>query len=521
MKTKVIYILILSLITLFNAGCENRLNIERHGNMGTQDDFYKTDQDAIQALASLYSSWGDNYYNWFFTKNLLSDDVWCGGGSRGDNSSMEQLNEFTFDTDHGMIESMYSGLYTVIYKANLIIDLLEPNSEIKKRAVSEAKFFRAWAHFELVSLFGTAPLVDHLLTTSEYRQSNGSPEVTWAFIENDLIDAMSLNALPSKVDINDKVTGIRITKEVVQAMLGKTYLFQGKYNESANLLDQVIESRKYELYTGEYDMLLHAVADGSPEAMLDVQKRNDAEQAWNQLTMLFLMQGWRSDKLIMSDEASTYIASGTYGFLNPRSELYNAFVAVEGESGYRLKSTIRSESQMKELGIYIQSGAYLIGHEGFYMWKNRALKEDCIYDAPYFQALQYINLRVMRYAEVLLMAAEAHVQSGNSSKALNYINQIRARAQLPILNSVTMNDVKNEKRLELCLESVRFQDLVRWGDAEIIMKNQGKEIPSFCSNGVVIQHTNLNYGFKEKHKLLPIPRKEIELNPNMNQNVGW
>lgn len=521
MRTNYMYILILGLVTALVTGCEDRLDIAKHGNMGGQEDFYKTDADATQALSSLYSSWGGNYYNWFYTKNLLADDVWCGGGARGDNASMEQLNEYTFDTDHGMVEGIYSGMYGIIYNANLIIDFVEPDTEVKKRAVAEAKFFRAWAHFELVSLFGTAPIVDHLLAPSEYRQPNGTPEATWAFIENDLTEAVNANALPSKTNIDDSETGIRVTKEVAQAMLGKAYLFQGKNSEAASMLDKVIESGKYGLYEGEYDMLLHVIANGSRESMLEVQKRNDSEQAWTQMTMTFIMQGWRSDKLNMSSEASAYIASGTYGFMNPRKELYDAFVAMEGTNGYRLKSTMRTAEQMSEIGITLQAGANMIGHEGYYMWKNRALKEDCVYDASYFQALQYINLRVMRYAEVLLLAAEAHVLSGNSGKALAYVNQIRSRAQLSNLSSVTLDDVKKEKRLELCFENVRFQDLVRWGDAETMMANQGKQILGYTAGGVEVLHTNSTYGFRAKHKLLPIPRKEMELNPNINQNEGW
>lgn len=521
MKTKYFFILITGVFILFNIGCEDRLEIPKHGNMGSQEDFYKTDDDAMQALASLYDTWGGNYYNWFFTKNLLADDVWTGGGSRGDNSSMEQLNEYTFDTDHGMVQGMYSGLYQIIYKANLIIDLLEPDTEVKKRAVAEAKFFRAWSHFELVTLFGTAPVVDHLLVPSEYRLGNGTPETTWSFVESDLLDAINSNSLPSKSNVDDKETGIRVTKEVAQSMLGKAYLFQGKYGEAADILDKVIESGKYALYSGEYDMLLHVAANGSSESMLEVQKRNDSEQAWNQFTMTFIMQGWRTDKLYISSEASATIASGTYGFMNPRKELYDAFVAREGEDGYRLNSTIRTSQQMADFGVSIQPGASMVGHEGYYMWKNRALKEDCIYDASYFQALQYINLRVMRYSEVLLLAAEAHVQNGNSGKALNYVNQIRSRARLDNLTNVTLNDVKEEKRLELCLESVRFQDLVRWGEAEKYLGEQGKEVKAYSSNGVEVLFTNPTYGFKAKHQLLPIPLKEIELNPNMEQNEGW
>ncbi|MCD8031979.1 MAG: RagB/SusD family nutrient uptake outer membrane protein [Bacteroides sp.] len=521
MKTKYISIWLLGLLCVFHTSCEDRLDIPKHGNMGSQEDFYQTDDDALQALASLYTSWGDNYYNWFYVKNLLADDVWCSGGSRGDNASMEQLNEYTFDTDHGMIAEFYAGMYSIIYKANLIIDFLAPDTEVKKRAVAEARFYRAWSAFELVTLFGTAPVVDHLLTPDEYRLGNSTPEEMWQFIESDLKEAIDSNALPTKSHVNDTETGIRVTREVAQAMLGKAYLFQGKHSDAANILDQVIESGKYALYQGDYDKLLHVEANGSSESMLEVQKRNDSEQAWNQMTMTYLMQGWRTDKLNYSGEAAEVIAQGTYGFMNPRRSLYDAFVAMEGEEGYRLKSTMRTSEQMEAFGITLQTGASWVGHEGLYMWKNRTLKEDCIYDASYFQALQYINLRVMRYAEVLLLAAEAHAVGGRADKAVRYINEIRDRARLTPLTSVTLEDVKREKRLELCMESVRFQDLVRWGDAEAVMGEQGKEIPSFSATGVEILFTNSVYGFKAKHNLLPIPRKEMELNPNMEQNPYW
>jgi hypothetical protein len=155
------------------------------------------------------------------------------------------------------------------------------------------------------------------------------------------------------------------------------------------------------------------------------------------------------------------------------------------------------------------------------MWKNQSLKEDCVVDQSFFQGVQFTNLKIMRYAEVLLLAAEAHLQAGNTSKALDYINQIRTRAKEAPLSSVSLSDIKTEKRLELCNESVRFQDLVRWGDAESALGQQGKEIPAFGTDGVQWLFKNDKYGFQEKHKLLPIPLKETELNPNMTQNTGW
>ena len=522
MKTKYLYLLLISLLSVVGTGCEDRLDILKHGNLGAEESFYKTDDDAQQASANLYSSVRSQYFNWFFTKNMLSDDIWCGGGSRGDNASMEQLNEYNFGTDHSMIESLYSGLYNIIYNANLIIDKIEANSEVKQRAIAEAKFFRAWAHFELVTMFGTAPTIDHLLQSNEYRQSNGTPEVTWKLIESDLNEAIGSGSLPSKSDVNDQTTSIRITKEVAEAYLGKAQLFQGKYSESAATLDKVIESAKYSLYQGGYDKLLHAVANNSCESMFECQMRNDPEKIWSIFTMLHIMQGWRTDKLNYSTGAKAYIATGTYGFANPRKDLYDAFVAMEGKNGYRLNCTIHTYEQMENAGITLQSGAYLYGCEGYFMWKNRPLKEDCVQDFPGFQALQYINLRIMRYAEVLLMAAEAHIEGGvNQAKALKYINEVRTRAQLPALTAVSLDDVKKEKRLELCLESVRYQDLIRWGDASSVMGEQGKQVPSYSAKGIEYLNKNTIFGFKEKHKLLPIPAKELRVNPNMHQNNNW
>ncbi len=521
MKKSILNIILVAGMGLSVISCDDRLDINKHGNMGSQETFYTNDEAVVQGLASLYVTARSNYFNWYYVKNLLADDVWTGGGSRGDNAEMEKLNEYNFGTDHSLIQSVYSGLYTTIYKANLITDQTTGDTDEMNRCIAEAKFFRAFAHFELVTLWGTAPVVNHLLSTDEYRKENCTPADLWAQVEKDLNEAINSNALPSKKDVNDQETGIRVTKELAQAMLGKAYLFQGKYAEAAEMFEKVIGSGKYALYTGDYDKLLHVDANNCCESMFELQMRNDAEQGWNQMTMTYLMSGWRTDKLNYAGQAANEIATGTYGFLNPKKDLYDAFVKEEGADGYRLNSTIRTYDQMQKYGISVQPGAYLYGNEGYFMWKNRSLKSDCIMDASYFQALQYINLRVMRYAEVLLMAAEANFQAGKKDKALTYVNMIRTRAKVAPLTSVTLDDIKNEKRLELCIEGCRYQDLIRWGDAKTVLAKQGAQIPSLTSNGVEWTYKNDTYGFKDKNMLLPIPLKETELNPNMKQNEGW
>ena len=521
MKKNILYIALLGMMSLMTVSCSSELDIEKHGNMGSMDTYYTTDENINSASASLYLSVRSNYFTWYFLKNLLSDDVWCGGGQRCDNGEMEKLNEYNFDTNHGSIEGVYSGLYTVIYNANLIIDMTQGDTPVMKRAINEAKVFRAWAHFELVSLWGTAPKVDHLLKPDEYRQANSDPAETWAFVEQDLTEAINSGTLPSKTSANDQETGIRVTKEFAQALLGKAYLFQGKYSEAASMLDNVINSGKYELFKGEYDGLFRAANNNNCESMFELQKRYDTEQMWNQLDMTFLMQGWRSDKLKYKGEAAQVIATGTYGFLNPRKSLYDAFVAWEGADGYRLKKSIWTYQQLNDFGVSISGSNAVYGNEGYFYWKGQSLKEDVVTDMSFFQGGQFIDLKIMRYAEVLLMAAEAQLQAGNNSKALDYINQIRTRAQEQPLTTVSLDDIKTEKRLELCLECVRYQDLVRWGDAKSAMGNQGKEVPAFTTDGIQWNWQNTVYGFQDKNMLLPIPLKELELNPNMHQNTGW
>ena len=169
---KYIYIALLAVGLTGFASCSSELDIEKHGNLGGMDTYYTNDENVNSATASLYLQIRSLHFNWFLLKNCLSDDVWAGGGGRNDNVSLEELNEYTFDTNNGMVQSLYSGLYSVIYKANLIIDMVQGDTPVMRRAINEALVLRAWAHFELVTLWGTAPVVDHLLTPGEYRKGN-------------------------------------------------------------------------------------------------------------------------------------------------------------------------------------------------------------------------------------------------------------------------------------------------------------------------------------------------------------
>lgn len=185
MKTKTyLSTLLLALVAVLVTGCVDRLNIAKHGSFGTPEEYYKTDDEVESAVASMYVSWRDVHQNWFTLLNAMSDDAWAGGGQRNDNVDLEKLNEFNFNIDSGTIQSLYTQLYTLIYKANLILDFVTGDSPVMRQAVAEAHVARGWANFYLVSLWGTAPIVDHVLAKEEYHMSNSTPEALWAFVEN-------------------------------------------------------------------------------------------------------------------------------------------------------------------------------------------------------------------------------------------------------------------------------------------------------------------------------------------------
>ncbi len=533
MRTKFIYLLSLIIGGVFLNSCENMLDeVDQQGTTSIES-FYKTDNDAEEAIAAVYLQWRSMAYNDFFLKNTLSDDIFSGGGSRGDNSILEQLNEYKFSTSNSTMSGYFSGLYSLIYRSNLVINNFKAESDVKKRAIAEAKIARAWANFNLVTLWGPAPFVTHELAPSEYQQPNGEISQFWSQIETDLNEAIASGVLPEKSSATDKSTGARLTKQAAQAFLGKAQVFEGKYSEAAITLKQVINSGKYALISN-YENVLRKVEDFGPENIFEVNSINDGENAFNQgTTMLGNMYGWRSDKLSLWGYWMGLhdLYPGGWGFANPTKALYDAFVEMEGENGYRLNATIKTYEQVKTIGapvapVTINAGTSLYGHQGYFDWKWRFVGSEVIPNS--WGLVTDNNYRLMRYAEVLLLAAEACLQSGDQTGALNYINQIRTRAQLPALSSVTLNDIKKEKRLELCIEQVRFQDLVRWGDAATVLANQGKQVPVFSglnsdgSYNVTYPYSNEKYGFKAgKHELLPFPEHEMGVNKNLVQNPGW
>lgn len=516
MKKYSYFIPALALCVAFSS-CEDKLDIPQHGVLN-YDTYYQSDEEAESAAVAMYLQMRGLFYNYLLGKNMLTDDFWAGGASRNDNADLEQLNEFTFGTDQQFLQGMFESYYQIIYKANVILGHITPDSPVKSRAIAEAKVLRAWSYFELTTLWGNPPVVDHELDASEYSRPNGTKEELWNLVETDLTEAIASGALTEKTGADDSQTW-RVTKQFAQAVLGKAYLWQGKNKEAKDQFAQVINSGKYRLYDGEYGDIWGYHNKHNCESMFESNRVNDPNNEWDNFDMLYVMINWRTDRLELG--SSNVVYSNGWGFLVPQKNLYEDFVRVEGEEGYRLTQTMKTYDQIRNMGVSVKTGATII-NEGFFMWKWR-YEPDA---AGFMGMVCHQNARWMRYAEVLLLAAEAALADGDQAAADDYLNQVRSRARLAPKSGCTLKDIQDEKRLELCGEGCRYQDIIRWGLAYDRLKDQGASCPVLDSNGHIdyVRYNNdaNTFGFKQgKHELLPYPGTEIRLNKNINQNPGW
>lgn len=515
MKTRnILLTAVAAICTLFLTSCSDLLDIPQHGVLD-YNTYYQTDDQILSADIAMYLEVRGWEFNAKLCKAMFTDDFWAGGSMRGDNTDLEHLNEFTFDAEQSYLKSMFTTYYTLIYKANVILGHVDEDmGEMARMARAEAKVFRAFAYFDLKTMWGNPPLVDHELAPSEYNVPNGTDEELWGLMEKDLTEAISSGALAEKTSLNDTETW-RVTKQFAQALLGKVYLWQGKNSEAAAQFDAIVNSNKYALME-DFSLIHRASHKHNCESMFESNRIHDDNNSWQNFSMYGLMTNWRMDK--MNWPADTPIMNTGWGFRVPTKSLYDDFVKEEGVDGYRLNWSLKTLDQLQsELGITLKSP--VIG-EGYFMWKLRILAEERGMGSDY---VYMANTLWMRYAEVLLCGAEAHLAAGNMSKAAEYLNMIRTRAHLPAKNGITLEDIKIEKRLELFGEGTRFQDLLRWGEGAK-MANNGKAYPLLQVNGQVVWEScgNPSYGFKAgKNEKLPYPAAEIRLNSNIVQNPGY
>ena len=527
--------------------CENFFDIPQQGAQSI-DDFYKTDEQALSALADIYVEWRSTIVGTHCMGTYLeymSGDCYPGWANMGDNSGEAHARyAFTFDAS-ARTYVLYTPPASMIRRANTILARVEPDTPAKRRVLAEVRVIRAWAYSYLAQLFGDVPLFDEEITVANAARPRTPVSEVWDLVNKDFETAINSGDLPSKSSVNDRNNVLRTTKEAAQALYGKMLLWQERWGESATQLKAVINSDKYQLlgdaqllnHNGEPDFgyVVRAATSLGPESLWELNSKPD--QNGNSGPGAYGGGfAWRSDQLTHNGGVFSYIPE--YDIVGPangglgttQKSLYDAFIEMEGPDGFRLKGSILTWEDMQAVGIGINGLYYCTA--GYWDYKWRRLRfESGSWTWGTGRESPFNTVRIMRYAEVLLSAAEACIRSNDAASALTYINMIRERAHLAPLTSVTLTDIKKEKRLELYKEYVRYIDLVRWEKlndpdgitASNVLGEQGHYTPNF--DGVTVNHQAFvltQYGWKKgRHELLPFPEDELNANPNIIQNPGW
>lgn len=491
------------------AGCSKSfLDQEIPGGLA-ESDFYKTDGDATMATTAVYDML-QAHYNWGWSSILLvktfpSDECNAGGSSSGDQPAYQNLDDFTFDAQNEGVLGAWRMCYYSIYRANKVINLVAPENALRKRLIAESKALRAYNYLELVSLWGDAPMVLKDIQMTEYTKTPRVPKATvYAQIVKDLQEAIPDLPLKSEYTTADR---FRVSKGTAQSLLGKAFLYQQKWNEAAEQFNAVINSGQYNLEP-DFARVFSRAGEFGQESILEVQFTDKVGYDWGNFpwangrtvesNIHIQLMGPRGD-FYKKATADSLLAG--WGFTLPKAKLYQAFVAA-GDTKRRM-STVMSEAELKAGGgNWTASNAW--DYEGYFQRKYGAFTGQSTSENGAVAELNYgTNWRLIRYADVLLMAAEAWYRSGNAGKALTELNKVRARVSLPVITA-TGNElfeaIVKERQLELAFEGARFVDLVRWGRAVQELGPLG-----FTAN---------------KHELLPIPGDDVKI-AGITQNSGY
>ena len=454
----------------------------------SENDFYKTADDILSAVNGVYSSLqeGDIYGNWYVFGEIPSDNT--RNQLSGSVTTQNEFDQFYIDTQNSMIANFWKAAYKVINRTNTVlgrIDGIEINTELANRYKLECKFIRALMYFNLVRVYGDVPLVLKEISISESYDILREPkENVYNQIIADLKEAQDLPVSYSTAEDG------RATQGAAKALLANVYMTLHKYAEAETILAEIINSGRYSLLENTpgslnidgYKNVFSPVNHNSKEGIFEIQ---------------FLKGGYGegsnyANNFAPENSGTNVVAVGGTGGNNiPEMDIYNAY--EEGD--------LRRDFSMS-LGYYDNR-------------KNNEWVESryvCKFmDVPYQNNDASNNYPVIRYADVILMYAEALNQNGKTAEACKYLNMTRRRGfgyQTTETSPVDLQTtdkaqfalmVERERRVELAFENHRWFDLIRTGRAVEVMRSKG-------------------FSLNETNLICPIPQKQIDVNPKLTQN---
>lgn len=471
--------------------CNQDLDIT-NPNQPSTGSFWKTQTDAIAGVNATYNGLMDNgtYGRWVAFGYDIRSDI---GFSNSPWTDLSNFNKFTQgDYNFEVSREIWQHHYQTIFRANQVTDRvpgIEMDATLRSRIVGEAKFIRGLLYYNLANLYGSVPLIVKMPDPTD-RPASVSEADLYVQIEKDLQDAQGV--LP--VSYNGADVG-RATKGAALAMLGKAQLQQRKWAVAATTLASVVALPGYELIANYADNFTDKF-ENNRESVFEVQFGDETQLSSG-------VRGLNISKMVGPCGPSYCDGRPTQWFF----QQFFVETTASGAVDPRLDATLFYNKP----GATVYGDAYVNTRAGrgandvfFKKYGEYYIPGDQNWDNP-------INYRVIRFADVLLMQAEALNESGQTAAAYAPVNRVRARATLsPLpsgLSQTQMRDrILRERLLEFGLEGQRWNDLKR---------------QNLLTKSLVPNDSEFNFFTVGKSERLPIPQSEIDLNPNVKQNPGW
>lgn len=497
---KKLLIFILAIVVL--GACEDELDQAPISNTSAAN-YYRDTDDYEQAVTGIYNAL--NYYSTihFYLSEVRSDNVYSPGTGVRDWNPVNNF-EATLATN-SLMETAWDDPYNGISLANIVIDNISesvvPDEDTRNRMIGEAKFLRALFYFDLVRFFGGVPLIDHVVTPTE-ALSIGRSSVSdiYDLIEDDLEDAIS--KLPESYDTEGKATSLAAKGLLARVYLtksGPTYSIDGpglaadKYSDALTLLNEVINSNQYS-WVDDYATIFGYDSEDNGDIVFAIQNINDGATGDRGIGTII--------PTLMYHEAfgTVYLpfAGGVPGDspINPSDEFLDSFDDNDVRDDFSI------------LMSYVDANGNTNVNPQFVKFLSL--------DDAYIPADRFnwgINFPVIRYTDILMMKAEALIQTGGSQTDIDdIVNDVRARAGLDPVSDVDLDMLLEERQKEFMAEGLRWHDLVRTGKALDVM-NAWEQLDDSSDKISDISANDILYA---------IPQSQLEVKEGLyDQNPGY
>lgn len=508
---KIIYILIWFVPAFFMASCEDELD-QANPNTLTKEQFWNSEDDAYEAINSVYNMFYKTglWARWIYMRLDITSDEGFSNSPWIELADWTRFQYINYNFWEGNVNT-WSDTYKAIFRCNQVLafvpDIEFANQEDKSRVLAQAKFLRGLHYYYAAILYENVPIVLEPSEPTDLPEQNTLAEV-WVQVEKDLTEAAQ--ALPVEWDAAN--VG-RPTKGAAMAMLGKVHLQKHEWQQAVDAFDYLINGEGAGQYglVENYEDNFTDLNENNIESVFEIQF-SDAN-----------IGGGEGDgpNQNMGTHRAQFFAPRDIGWSDGQARFWLVDVfkqeqTTDGQIDPRLQHTLFYPGLEEDFGKLTYGRTWQWGEEE--AWFSKYARDYARDGEDYFNQ---VNFRMIRFADVLLMYAEALNELGRTADAYQYVDQVRARANMaPLAEAYPEigNDpdlfrerLKTERVLELCGESVRWADLKRWGVLETQegVDRVAQRDPDF---------NNFDVGVNIR---LPIPQSEVENNPNLTQNPGY